>query len=234
MATTAATRTSGKGRNLTTKAYDSIRRDILTGRLEPGSPLRVNSLAAEREVSLSVVREALARLSAQGLVTFSPNQGFRVVSLSIEDLADLTGLRVELEEMALTRSIKNGTLQWEADVVSAHHVLDGTDMFEPGSHLVREEWAVAHTQFHDALLDACGSPRLLSVISDLNAASDVYRQWAVEPGIAAGRDVAAEHRRLMEFTTARRTDEATSALRAHLELTSEMLRVNAEQGRTAD
>lgn len=229
MATDAAASAPSKGRNLTTKAYDSIRRDILTGRIEPGRPLRVNALAADRNVSLSVVREALARLSAQGLVTSSPNQGFRVTPLSIDDLADLTALRVELEDMALTRSIQNGTLEWEAEIVSSHHVLASTVMFESGSHLVREEWAAAHTRFHTALLAACGSPRLLNVISDLNTAADIYRQWAVKPGLEGGRDIAAEHRLLMELTTARRTHEAIAALRAHLELTSAMLRGNAER-----
>lgn len=234
MATRAATSTSSKSRNLTTQAYDSLRRDILSGRLVPGQPLRVNALASERNVSLSVIREALVRLSGQGLVTFSPNQGFRVVPLSIEDLDDLTSLRVELEDMALTRSIQNGTLEWEAEIISSHHVLASTGMFESDSHLVRDEWATAHARFHTALIAACGSPRLLSVISNLTAASDIYRQWAVEPGLRGGRDVVAEHRHLMELTTARRAPEATAALRAHIELTSSMLRTRAAQDGLAD
>lgn len=215
--------------NLTTQAYDALRRDILSGRLEPGSPLRINALATQRNVSLSVVREALVRLSEQGLVTSAPNQGFRVVPLSVDDLTDLTGLRVELESMALRRSIQHGTLQWEAEIVSSHHMLASTEMFEPGSHVVHEEWAIAHEHFHEALLAACGSPRLLGVIGNLNAASNIYRQWAVEPGLEGGRDVAMEHRHLMTLTTARRTHEAVAALRAHLELTAAILLTNAER-----
>lgn len=225
------TETPRKAANLTTQAYDALRRDILSGTFAPGSPLRINSLASEREVSLSVIREALVRLSEQGLVTSSPNQGFRVVPLTVDDLTDLTQLRVDLEAMALQRAIDNGTLEWEAEIVSSHHVLASTSMFEPDSHLVRQEWAIAHERFHTALIGACGSPRLLGVIEGLNAAADVYRQWAVEPGLEKGRDVAAEHRHLMELATARRTKDAVTALRAHIELTTAILLTNAERRR---
>lgn len=217
-----------KAANLTTQAYDALRRDILRGRFAPGSPLRISTLATEREVSLSVIREALVRLSEQGLVTASPNQGFRVVPLTVDDLNDLTQLRVDLEAMALQRAIHNGTLEWEAEIVSSHHVLASTPMFEADSHLVRQEWAIAHERFHTALIGACGSPRLLAVIEGLNAAADVYRQWAVEPGLEKGRDVASEHRNLMELVTARHMEEAVTALRAHLELTTAILLTNAE------
>lgn len=223
-----ATRSAHEGSNLTTQAYDAMRRDILSGHLEPGSPLRINALAAEREVSLSVIREALVRLSEQGLVTSSPNQGFRVVPLSVEDLDDLTQLRVELEAMALRRSIQHGTLEWEAAIVSTHHVLASTDMFEPGTHVVRDEWVIAHERFHLALLASCRSRRLLGVVEGLNAAANVYRQWAVEPGLEGGRDVAAEHRHLMELVTARRAHEAVAALRRHIELTAAILRSHGQ------
>lgn len=215
--------------NLTTQAYDALRLDILSGRFTPGSPLRINALATEREVSLSVIREALVRLSEQGLVTSSPNQGFRVVPLSVDDLNDLTQLRVDLEAMALQRAIQHGSIAWEAEIVSAHYVLASTEMFEGDSHLVREEWATAHERFHASLIGACGSPRLLGVIESLNAAANVYRQWAIEPGLEGGRNIAAEHRQLMELVTARRADEAMAALSAHIELTTAILLANAER-----
>lgn len=222
--------------NLTTRAYESLRRDILGGRLQPGSALRIGPLANEREVSMSVIREALTRLSEQGLVVALPNQGFRVVPLSAEDLADLTELRVNLETTALRRAIDRGTLEWEGDIVAAHHVLASTEMFEAGTHIVREDWATAHSRFHAALIEACGSPRLLGVVRTLSDSAEIYRQWAIEPGLAEGRDIAAEHRELMELATSRRVDEAAAALKAHFERTAAVLLANAERrgtGRTS-
>jgi DNA-binding GntR family transcriptional regulator len=218
-----------KSVNLTTRAYESLRRDILGGRLEPGSALRIGPLAREREVSMSVVREALTRLSEQGLVVALPNQGFRVVPLSAADLADLTELRVNLETVALRRSLDRGTLEWEGEVVSAHHVLASTEMFEDGTHIVGEAWAAAHSRFHATLIEACGSPRLLGVVRTLSDSAEIYRQWSIEPALAAGRDIAAEHRELMELATSRRADEAAAALKAHFERTTAVLLANAER-----
>ncbi|MER5795823.1 hypothetical protein [Streptomyces sp. NPDC001980] len=62
----------------------------------------------------------------------------------------------------------------------------------------------------------------------MSSAAEVYRQWAVEPGLQEGCDVAAEHRQLMTLTTARRANEATAALRAHFESTAPVLPTNAE------
>ncbi|MER5795822.1 hypothetical protein [Streptomyces sp. NPDC001980] len=44
--------------------------------------------------------------------------------------------------------------EWEAEIVSSHHVLAGTPTFENGSHLVRDEWVAAHNRFHLALVAA--------------------------------------------------------------------------------
>lgn len=209
--------------NLTTRAYESLRRDILSGRIPPDAPLRIGSLASERAVSMSVIREALTRLSEQGLVVASPNQGFRVVPLSREDIIDLADLRITLGTDALRRSIERGAIEWEAAIVSAHHVIASTPMFEEGSHFVRDEWAAAHDRFHESLVAACGRPRLMGVLRTLNDAASIYRSWSTEPTLEVGRDIAAEHRELMELTTSHRADEAATALAAHLSRTAEIL-----------
>ncbi|USX56296.1 GntR family transcriptional regulator [Lentzea sp. HUAS12] len=215
---------SGRGSAVTLSrhAYEQIRNEILSGRLAPGQPLRVAALTAQIGVSMSVVREALTRLSEQGLVIASPNQGFRVIPLSEDDLVDLTGLRVTLECSALERSIDRGDVNWEALVVSTHHVLERSPA--PSSGLgERERWTAAHADFHDALSSACGSPRLLGMVRQLRGSAEIYRQWSGAPGVLRGRDVAGEHRMIMELATARRAPEAVSALREHIESTTRLV-----------
>lgn len=207
----------GDAVTLSGHAYERIRGDIMGGRLEPGAPLRLAALARDIGVSMSVVREALTRLSEQGLVTALPNQGFRVVTVSHDDLVDLTQLRVMLECAALERSIAGGDVSWEARVVSAHHVLERTPM-APGS-----AWVAAHAAFHDSLSSACGSPRLLGLVREMRDGAEIYRQWSGLATETGQRDVAREHRRLMELATARRSTEASAALREHLETTARIL-----------
>lgn len=214
----------GSAVTLSGHAHERIRSDILSGRLGPGQPLRLVAMADELDVSRAVVREALTLLSGEGLVTAAPNQGFRVVGLSEEDLADLTDLRVTLECRALERSIALGDVAWEGLVVSTHHVLERAPLPDPSDPAVDPvQWMRAHAAFHDALSSACGRPRLLALVRSLRDGAEVYRQWSARPGIEHGRDVVAEHRTLMELATARRTDEACAALREHLETTTRLV-----------
>lgn len=213
----------GSALTLTGHAYDKLRSDILLQRLEPGQPLRIAALARELGVSMSVVREALTRLSAQGLVATSPNQGFRVVALAESDLTDLTQLRVTLECIALERSISQGDIEWEGRVISTHHVLERTALPGGTESAQRDQWIVAHAAFHDALSSACGSPRLLDLVRTLRDSAEVYRQWSGPTSHERGRDIAREHRTLMELATAGRVDEASAALKYHIETTTRLV-----------
>ena len=202
------------------RVHEAIRADILRGVHAPGAPLKLAPLAAQFGVSASVVREALVRLDEQHLATSIPNQGFRVVEISRADLLDLTELRVIVECRAVTRSIESGDIAWEADVVAAHHVLERAPVThddEPGS---TDEWSRAHERFHDTLLAACGSPRLLASAYNLRASAEVYVQLSTGP---SARDAAGEHRELLELALARRADDAARALERHIRLTCDLL-----------
>jgi GntR family carbon starvation induced transcriptional regulator len=203
--------------------HDGIRADILSGALLPGSPLRLAALAKRYDVSMSVVREALTRLAEHNLAVLAPNQGFRVVDISRADLLELTDLRTNLEGIALARSIERGDVQWEAQVVSAHHVLERATMAREDGLGSTDEWSEAHAEFHEALVSACESPRLLSITQSLRNSAELYRQLSVLRSAESGRDLAHEHRQLMELAVARKAREATTALARHIERTTELV-----------
>ena len=108
--------------------YEALRSDILFGRRLPSSRLQLNELAEEHGVSLSVVREAVTRLATEDLVEATPQRGFRVRSISLEHLRDLTWVRTQVETLALRQSIAKGDVTWEANLVAAHHRLAVTPM----------------------------------------------------------------------------------------------------------
>src|SRR5262249_60388019 len=72
---------------------------IVSGELQPGTVLRQEQVSAQYAVSRTPVREALRRLSALGLVSFEPNRGFRVRTLSREEMWEAFLLRAELEAL---------------------------------------------------------------------------------------------------------------------------------------
>jgi GntR family transcriptional regulator, rspAB operon transcriptional repressor len=80
---------------------DQIRDLMLTGELRPGDRIIEYKLAREMHVGQNSVREALAVLEQQGLVTRVPNKGALVTKLSSEDMEQIYAVRILLEAMAV-------------------------------------------------------------------------------------------------------------------------------------
>jgi GntR family carbon starvation induced transcriptional regulator len=219
----AATDRPAGGQTLSEGVYQELRADILACRLRPGVKLQINVLAQDRELSLSGVREALSRLSAEGLVIAEPQRGFRVSPVSLEDLTDLTMTRVDIENLCLARSIEHGGVEWETAIVAAMHRLSRTPYWATGDdRRLSEEWAAAHNAFHEALVSASGSAHLARIRSSLYQQSERYRRLSV-PVLATKRDVEAEHRAISEAALRRRTARARELMKEHLILTMNII-----------
>lgn len=203
--------------------YHRVRADILNGHLAPGSALQFAQLRETYGASMGVLREALTRLTAEGLAVSRAQQGFRVVDLSLKDLNDLTDSRILIETAVLREAIAHGDLDWETGIVSAHHRLERTEKHVGGDeHTVTEDWARAHHGFHLALLAAAPNGRLMAIADGLRAAAELYRRWSM-PYENVKRDVNAEHRALVEFSLARNADAACEALANHLTFTRDLI-----------
>ncbi|MGW0817472.1 GntR family transcriptional regulator [Streptomyces viridiviolaceus] len=207
-----------------------LRADILSGRLLPGCRLKFPVLSAHYDASVSVLREALVRLTEQGLVRSEPHQGFVVTPLSREKLWELTEARIELEALVLRRSVVEGDLSWESRLVAAHHTLERTRYTAEGDdQRVDDDWAAAHAAFHAALLDGCTNRRLLRMALGLRDEAELYRRWSQPLGDEPGRDLADEHRALLEAALTRDPDAAAAALCAHVRHTTELLLAAADR-----
>lgn len=215
-------RTSRLKSTLSEEVYDEIRAELLRGDLRPGSKLRLSEFGSRYGVSLSVIREAMTRLAEQGLIVASPQRGFAVMTLSVDDLLDLTRARKLVETLALRESIADGDLAWESGVIAAHHTLLRTEFTTPAGH-ISDEWAKAHREFHNSLLAGGKSTRLTGIAVGLRDCSELYRHWSRELAHDNNRDVAAEHQLIAERTAARDAEGATKSLGDHIERTTEAL-----------
>lgn len=209
----------GAALTLSEEVYSRLRNQILTGVLVPGAKLKSAEIKADFNVSLGVVREALTRLSEQQLVVAAPNQGFTVAELSERRLRELVQVRTEVEGFAVGLAVVQGNLDWEGDVIAAHHRLERTPL-KLADGEPNPEWATAHAQFHAQLIAGCGNGLLSELCSSLFHSAELYRIWS-DPLLNEYRDVAGEHRALMESVVARDAARATELLRAHIELTGE-------------
>lgn len=201
-----------------------VRSEILAGRLRPGEQLKFQIFAAKFNASVGVMREAFGKLVELGLVEVEAHQGFRVKSLSFEELVDLTDARVEIEGLVFKQAIETGSLNWEAEIIAAHHVLVQTPLHDPSDPtVVSDQWAIAHEHFHATLLSACTNQRLLSFAMKLREEAELYRRWSVSLPKSTNRDVAAEHQELMELATLRRAEEGSQTLKTHIGRTTELV-----------
>ena len=89
-------------------AYGRIQRAIRSGALSPSQRLRFDDLRKLCDMSISPVREALTRLTAEGLTELEGHRGFRVAPVSIDDLWDTVRTRQLMESQALRLSIEKG------------------------------------------------------------------------------------------------------------------------------
>ncbi len=214
-------------RSLTSAVQERLRADILSTRLLPGQKLHIAGLAKQFSVSLAAVREALSRLVADGLVQASDQRGFRVSPVSLADLIDVTRTRIDIEGLALRRSIEFGDQAWLDMVQAAHERLRAVPYRypdEPGVHY--EEWVVRHRLFHRALVNACGSPWLLGFRDVLHEQSERYRRLSIsDPAMA--RDVEAEHAAIVEAVMRRDAEAAVDALAKHFSTTMHFVEQNA-------
>ena len=224
MSFTLGTTTASQMTSRTGVVLEGLRSDILAGRRAPGERLPFAELVKDFRCSVGVLREALQRLAEQGLVECEVQQGFRVVRVSEHDLVELTTARCEIEVLALRLAVEGGDVRWEASAVAAHHVLERTAMFDPEDvGRFSEDWATNHARFHHSLLAGCSNRRILSTATSLRDAAELYRRWSVPVGGDYGRDIAGEHRALMEASVSHQTEEACSLLRTHIQRTTDML-----------
>jgi DNA-binding GntR family transcriptional regulator len=201
-------------------AYQKLRIDILCGVLAPGHKLKFDVLQAELGYSASPLREALTSLTSEGLVTSEPRRGFRVAEISYKELDEITRLRCLLEPLALRESIAEGDDAWEADLLAAFHRLSKIEeRVGPAPNVPDLNWAHWHKNFHDALLAACPSKKLLQIRSGLFEQSERYRFLSAYRRTKS-RDKSTEHKRLMDAALERDAQKASALMEQHIKLTA--------------
>lgn len=208
--------------------YDRLQQDILSGQLKPGERLRLKDLIEVYATGNSPLREALNRLSSQGLVVREENRGFSVPVASRIELEELIRTRCWLEEIALRESIANGDQAWEEALVLAFHWLRQADEGKKTDGKgTSNEWAGYHKGFHRALLSACNSEILLDFCDQIQARTYRYRNLA-EVVEYRDRHELGEHTDLYNAVLAKDAEKAVALLHKHYEVT---LKILSETGR---
>lgn len=205
-------------------AYRQLRRDIIEGRLPPGSRLRVEHLKDDYGVGAGTLREALALLVSDTLVITQGQRGFHVAAISLLDFEDLTNTRVLLETEALRQSIVNGDDEWEGKLLAAFHRLSkAEEKLASDSEAAANEWEERNRVFHETLISACASNWIHHFLGILYRQSERYRRLSLSHSTLP-RDIHAEHTAIFDAALARKSDVACGLLADHIRATLSTIR----------
>ena len=196
------------------QAFRRIRGDIISGILAPGQKLKLEKLKSQYGVSVSTLREILNRLTTEDLVLAEGQRGFEVTSASVGNLREVGDLRLVLENHALALSFAAGDLEWEAEVVAAHHKLSSIEKALLGGDEDRTaQWIKYDFAFHHAMISACGSKSLLAIHQSI---FDRFMRYHMLAQSFRGGGVADDHRELFQLALARDIEGAQAKLASHI------------------
>lgn len=190
------------------RAYASLRDDIIEWRILPGTVLAEVEQSERLGVSRTPLREALSRLTAEGLTTAAGGRGVVVTDISLDDIDELFELRETLEGKAAALAAERGDAAvFEAlrvELLQAPHLINGND---PGRHAYYElagrlDAAIDAAISNSYLAQAMRSLRVHLVRVRRLAADDAQRLTAAAGEHAAiAEAIAAGNPRLAEAAT---------------------------------
>lgn len=199
------------------QVYAALMEAIAERRLRPGERLMLDDLAAQMGVSRTPIRDALARLAAEGLVQPTGRRGFRVTPPTAEDLTDLYRLRLMCELYAVEEGIANVTPELLAAL--REHAAECVRLSvspNPAEHL----GVMAHDRgFHRLVVGLGGSRRLSELFERLSIHQQTYRT-GVFLLIAPAELQAAyrlEHAAIVEALAQGQVEAAKRAIRHHVQ-----------------
>lgn len=197
-----------KAVSATQGAYVELKRRILEGELPEGSPIRQDEVAAQLGVSKIPVREALMRLQSEGLVSFTPNVGAVVTTLTVVDYIEMLDMRLALECRALELAVPNMA---SVDFARARELLAAYH-----SAMTDQEWSDLNVQFHETLYEPANRPRLLGAIRSVQ--EHMGRRLRLRVTMAARHDRSHdEHVKILEACERGDVKDAVRLLRKHIE-----------------
>lgn len=201
-------------RSLVDVTYEEVQKRIINGALGVGERIVIDALAREFGTSLIPIREALARLHAERLVSFEPNKGYRVAAPpDLSELAQLFDARLMLETGALRHSSPAG-------LSGAINELERINGLIANGRYGRSfdgyiEFVKLNAQFHLTIVKLCANPFILDAYDRLG-----YHQRILQTlngrGVPDIDQIVIEHEAIIAALVSGSIEQACKALAVHI------------------
>lgn len=199
--------------SLTDKAYDKLRRDILSCVLQPGSELSEAEIAERLLMSKTPVREALGRLRVEGFVKAFPRRGYQIVPLTVSDMDELFDVRAIVEAgcgVLAAERITDEELDRLAELADAS--------YDVATTATLDTFISANRNFHLAIASASGNRRLQELVhKQLDELERFFYLGARTRDV--NREVQSDHHRIVEVLRSHDREAAREIMVDHNEAT---------------
>lgn len=203
--------------SLTDRVMAEIRSRIASGDYAPGTLYSTYQVSEWLGVSRSPVREALLRLSEDGIVRLERNRGFYVTRPEASDLREIFDIRLRLELPAVVEATRVLTTQGRAEL---RRLIDR--MGELAAEGDKELYSEQDRAMHDLILGVAGNARARSVVDRLRTETRLLGVITVD-FLRTLPDLHDEHVPIVEAIERGAADAARDAMRDHLESTRALM-----------
>jgi DNA-binding GntR family transcriptional regulator len=202
--------------------YEQLLKKLTSGDYPPGMRLVNRTLAEEMEVSVMPIREALTRLTSEGLVEHIPGAGAFVREFSGKDIIKLYAFREQLEVFAVheaadnIQSYQQRRLEKMCDEAAAMWTaIEASDPETPDRTLLRD-WLHHDGEFHETIIEAADNDWLARAASSVRMLSHVNRSKPRDLIPRGGERTLEEHRAIAEAIGNGDGDEGAEIMRQHI------------------
>ncbi|CAN7769599.1 GntR family transcriptional regulator [Pseudorhodoferax sp. LjRoot39] len=195
------------------RLYYELRDRAMRYDFKPGSRINEKGLSEELGVARATLREALNRLSSEGLFEFVLNKGFFRKAISVDEVFDLYQVRIALERRAVHLAVLRAS---DADIAAVKAYWVG--VMQRAQDLSTGDLVLADEEFHRRLVALSQNKELVSFAEMVTRRIHVARHIDIEQLSAWNLKAFDAHINVIDLVAHRRTEEALQVLTEHIDV----------------
>ena len=202
-------RNAGADHSSVGRVYEQLKRRAISFEFRPGDRLNEVAIARQFGVSRTPLREALNRLTIDGFLSFSPNQGFFRKPLEVNEIFDLCELRLQIETGAARLAVERGTDEAIAEIDD--FLNHASEELEKRSI---EELVSLDEGFHERIMALTGNAEMMRTLRNINARIHYVR---IDLKAPLRETKYAEHRAILDALKQRDAEKCAALMYQHIE-----------------
>ncbi|GAA1137697.1 GntR family transcriptional regulator [Nesterenkonia lutea] len=207
----------GEHESVAQRILGTLRREIVTARLEPGQIIQETETASRLGVSKTPVREALQTLLSEGFVMVFPRRGYVVRPLGLNDIREIMDLRMSIEPPITGVAARLSTIELvrKLEKILSHHVDESLGFAER---------LQAANEFHRTIASTAGNKRAGRLLNTyLDETTRIHYMFSRAMDHVVSPVELHSHRQIVDAIADKDELGAREAMSAHLRESNEAL-----------